>query len=188
MARQHVRGGNTQAQGFAAGRGLLLVLAAVALGVVILAKAVDSDAGPKAAASPKTTTTAEAGGKDPATPATDAPTTTAPTPTIPPAHPAGEVPVLVANGRGVQGAAAANRDALLAKGYNTLAPSDHPPTQATTVYFADVNWQADAVAIAQAINVTNTPVPFPANPLPIDIKSAKVVVVLGTDGQGLKPS
>lgn len=188
MARQHVRGGNAQPQGLAAGRGLLLVLAAIAVGVLILAKAVDSDSTPKASASPKTTTTAEAGAKDKPVESTAAPTTTAATPTIPPAHPAGEVPVLVANGRGVQGAAAANRDALLAKGYNTLAPTDHPATQATTVYFADVNWQADAVAIAQEINVSNTPVPFPATPFPIDIKGAKIVIVLGTDGQGLKPS
>jgi hypothetical protein len=187
MARQHVRGGNAQPTGFAAGRGLLLVLFAVAIGVLLLAKALDSDTsanGP--GATPKTTTTVEGAAKD--QPTTVPPATTAPPATIPPAHPAGEVLVLVANGRAVQGAAAANQEALLAKGFNVLAPTDHPATQATGVYFADVNWQADAIAVAQSLNITNTPQAFPASGFPIEINDAKVVVILGTDGQGMKPS
>jgi hypothetical protein len=188
MARQHARGGNAQPTGFAAGRGLLLVLFAVAIGVLLLAKALDGDsAADGAGATPKTTTSVEPGAKDDATTVPPA-QTTAPPPTIPPAHPAGEVLVLVANGRAVQGAAAANQEALLAKGFNALAPTDHPATQVTGVYFADVNWQADAVAVAQSLNVTNTPEAFPAGGFPIDIKEAKVVVILGADGQGLKPS
>ncbi len=188
MARQHVRGGNAQQTGFAAGRGLLLVLFAVAIGVLLLSKALDSDSSAvDAGASPKTTTSAEPGAKDDTATSTPPVETTAPPPTIPPAHPAGEVLVLVANGRAVQGAAAAHQEALLAKGFNALAPTDHPPTQVTGVYFADVNWQADAVAVAQSLNITNTPEPFPAS-FSIDVKEAKVVVILGTDGQGLKPS
>jgi hypothetical protein len=168
---------------------LLLVLFAVAIGVLLLAKALDSDSsGERAGATPKTTTSAEPGAKDGGGTTVPPAQTTAPPPTIPPAHPAGEVLVLVANGRAVQGAAGANQEALLAKGYNALAPTDHPATQATVVYFADVNWQADAVAVAQSLNITNTPQPFPAGGFPIEIKEAKVVVILGTDGQGLKPS
>jgi hypothetical protein len=188
MPRQHARSGSTNPSA-AAGRGLLLVLLAVAIGVLLLARAVDRDDDPVIAGAPRTTLPAEDGGTD-AAPADQTQATAPAVTTIPTAHAnPGDVIVLVANGRAVQGAAAANRDHLLAQGYNVLAPTDHPNTPQTNVFFESVEWQADALAVAQTLEISaGSVVSFPAEPFPIDIKSAKVVVVLGTDGQGQRPS
>ena len=190
MARtQTPRGGNPQAAGFAAGRGLLIVLFATAIGVLLLAHAVDTDgAGANASSANDGNTPAKTidGGRDsPGT--TEASTTTAST--IPPKKEPQNVVVLVANARGVAGAAKANTDALSVQNYNVLLPTDYPSSEpATKVYFLP-DYQADAIAVAQALTVdVAAATPMPADGLPLDVKNAAVVVVLGTDGQGLAPS
>jgi hypothetical protein len=185
------RGGGPQAAGFAAGRGLLIVLFATAVGVLLLAKAVDPNGdGTTAAGTPtdETVVNPEDGGQDSTTtvPGTT-PTTTAST--IAAAKEPQTVMVLVANGRGVAGAAKANTDALSVQNYNVLSPTDYPNTEpATKVYFTP-DYQADAIAIAQALTIdVATVTAMPAEGLPLDTKGAAVVVVLGTDNQGLAPS
>jgi hypothetical protein len=187
---QTARSGTSQAPGFAVGRGLLLVLLAVAIGVLLLARAVDPGASSEVSTGSGTGATTATGG-DAAGNGAPTATTDGPTPsvaTIPPAKSPAEVTVIVANGRAVQGAAAANKEELLAKGFNALTPLDHPLVATTSVYFQD-GYQADALNIAQALGIdVSAAVPMPETPLPVDTGDAMVVVVLGTDGQGLKPS
>lgn len=191
MARiQSTRGGNSQAAGFAAGRGLLIVLFATAIGVLLLARAVDTNSGDVATGSASDGTVAakpEDGGQDVAASSTVPPPTTAST--IPPKKEPQDVVVLVANGRSVPGAAKANADALSVQNYNLLSPTDYPsPVTDTAVYFA-AGYQADAIAVATALTIDVAKVvALPTTALPLDLKNAAVVVVLGTDGQGLLPS
>jgi hypothetical protein len=191
MARmQPTRGGSSQAAGFAAGRGLLIVLCATAVGVLLLAKAVDPNGGDTTAGGSTTASTigSEDGGQDVSTTVLDTtPTTTAST--IAAAKEPQTVMVLVANGRGVAGAAKANTDALSVQNYNVLTPTDYPNTEpATKVYFTP-DYQADAIAIAQALTIDVAAVAaLPAEGLPLDTKGAAVIVVLGTDNLGLAPS
>lgn len=185
MARTQTTRGS-QASGFAAGHGVLIVLFAAAVGVLLLAKAVDSDSD-GTAAGPDVTTTTTAG--DPAASTVPETTPTTPVPTIPPAKSPADVVVLVANGRSVPGAAKANADALAVQNYNLALPTDYTGgTEATKVYYLP-DYQADAVAVAQALTIdAAAATALPPEGLPIDIGEAMVVVVLGTDGQGLAAS
>jgi hypothetical protein len=182
------RGGFTRSAGAAAGRGVLLIVFALALGVLLLAKALDG--GGTSEASSASTTVAPVTSEVP--PSSTPPGSEAPAPatTLPPAHQAADVPVLVLNGREVQGVARANNDALLRLGYNGLPPGNTAQAvAATTVYFTDPAYQADAVAVAQALTIPADKVaPLGSVNLGEDLKNAKVVVVLGQDGLGAKPS
>lgn len=189
MARsQSNRGGNPQAAGLAAGRGLLIVLFAAAIGVLLLARAVDPQSGENASESGAPAAEDGSGSQgDGATAPSVASTTTAST--IPAKKEPQDVVVLVANGRGVAGAAKANADALNVQNYNVLAPTDYPANEPTTTVYFTEGYQADAIAVAQLLTIEVARVtPMPANPLPLDTKNANVVVVLGTDGKGLSPS
>jgi len=186
MARtQSPHGGNPQASGLAAGRGLLIVVIAVAVGVLLLARATEPERAATATESADTATSVSANGKPAPTSAAAAATTS----TIAPKKEPQNVVVLVANGRGVAGAAKANADALRVLNYNLLSPTDYPTVEsATTVYFQP-GFQADAIAIATSLKIDVARVtPLPATPLPLDVKNSNVIVVLGTDGQGLMPS
>ncbi len=109
--------------------------------------------------------------------------------TIAAARPPADVTVLVVNGRGVQGAGAANNTELLAKGFNAVAPETYPTLSPTTDVFYAEGYQADALNVAQKLSIAASAVKaLPSTPFPIDLKGAKVVVLLGTDGQGLKPN
>ncbi len=193
MARQLPnRGANTQAGGFAAGRGLLIVLFAAAIGVLLLARAVDP-------ASEQTTTEnaagdgvpakTEDGGQDQPGNTTLPTAQTAPV-TVPPKNEPATVLVLVTNGSGTAGKAKVNTDELSINNYNVLTQTDHPtPETATKVYFAPAN-QADAIAIAQLLKINVSAVTaMPAAGFPgLDMAGAMVLVVLGADGQGIAVS
>ncbi len=191
MARtQTTRGGTSQAAGFAAGRGLLIVLFATAIGVLLLAKAVDSN-GDSATAQGSTdqqpSAKTEDGGLDTSTSAqSTVPPTTATT--VAPKKEPQNVVVLVANGRGVAGAAKANADALSVENYNVAPATDYPTTEPGTKVYYTPDYQADAIAIAAALTIPNEAVgPLPEG-IPLDLKGANVLVVLGTDGLGLSPT
>lgn len=188
MARtQTSRGASSQAAGFAAGRGLLIVLFATAIGVLLLARAVDSDSGEAATGgtvASEPSAKPEDGGQDvPTSLTTPAETTT----TVAVAKPPSEVSVLVANGRGVPGAAKANSDALGVAAFATLPPTDFPATATETKVYFSAGYQADAIAVANALTIpVSAAAELPAD-LPLDTKGANVVVVLGTDNLGLAP-
>ncbi|MCC6435190.1 MAG: LytR C-terminal domain-containing protein [Acidimicrobiales bacterium] len=189
MARtQTTRGASPQAAGFAAGRGLLIVLFATAIGVLLLARAVDSDGGTATTDGSETAQPSakpEDGGQDVAT-TVSAPTSTPATVAV--AKPPAEVSVLVANGRQVPGAAKANADALAVAAYAVLQPTDFPSTATETKVYFTADYQADALAVATALAIQPSAVAELPTDLPLDTKSANVVVVLGTDNQGLAPS
>ncbi|MFN0027294.1 MAG: LytR C-terminal domain-containing protein [Acidimicrobiales bacterium] len=190
MARQSPnRGANPQAGGFAAGRGLLIVLFATAVGVLLLARAVDPNsdapATENASGDPVAAKTEDSTGAAPSD-STGTPPTAAPV-TVPPKNEPAAVMVLVTNGSGIAGKAKVNTDELSINNYNILTPTDHPtPETATKVYFTPAN-QADAVAIAQLLSIgldavsAMPPAGFPG----LDLGGAMVLVVLGADGQGI---
>jgi hypothetical protein len=182
------RGGFTRSAGAAAGRGVLLIVFALALGILLLAKALDGGGGTTASSATSTTAAPVTSAPPASTPAGSEPA--APSTTLPPAHQPADVPVLVLNGREVQGVARANNDALLRLGYNGLPPGNTAQAvAATTVYFTDPAYQADALAVAQALTIPADKVaPLGSVNLGEDLKNAKVVVVLGQDGLGAKPS
>ena len=92
--------------------------------------------------------------------------------------------------REIQGVARANNDALLRLGYNGLAPANTASAVATTnVYFTDPAFQGDALKVAEALTIPpENVVAIGSVDLGQDLKGAKVVVVLGQDGLGAKPS
>src|SRR5690606_37859071 len=96
------------------------------------------------------------------------------------AKPPAEVPVLVANGSGATGVAAANAEKLRAAGYTDVETTNAPTTNRTNVYYA-AGAQADAQAVATALSLEQaTVVAMPAPP-PVEPAGATVLVVIGTD-------
>jgi hypothetical protein len=180
------RGGFTRSAGAAAGRGVLLIVFALAIGILLLARALDDGGSGVQAGSAGST--AEPATSTPTTPPTPAPTTPTTAP-LPPAHDPAQVPVLVLNGRELQGVARANNEELLRLGYNGLPPGNTPaPVATSNVYYTDPAYQADALNVAAALQIPpDRVVPLGDTDLGVDVKAAKVVVVLGQDDLGLKP-
>ena len=180
------RGGFTRSAGAAAGRGVLLIVFALAIGILLLARALDDDGSSvEAGDSSSTAAPATSAETTPPTPAPTTPTTAA----LPPAHDPAQVPVLVLNGREVQGVARVNNEELLRLGYNGLPPGNTPAAVATSnVYYTDPAYQTDAINIAAALQIPpERVVPLGDTNLGVDVSAAKVVVVLGQDNLGLQP-
>jgi hypothetical protein len=149
---------------------VLLIAAAVIVGLLLLGKGLDSDDGGDVAAGASGTTTSTSSASQ---------STTLTTATPQPHQPA-QVKVLVANGAAVTGAASSANNTLIAKGFNALSPTNAPTVTTTSVYFA-AGYQADATAIAQQLGAPAAGVhPMPTPP-PLDVKGANVLVVLGPD-------
>ena len=163
-------------------RGLLLIGVAVLIGMLFLSKGFDAN--PIGAVSSDdiagttATTVPEAIGTG--TDTTGDPIIAGPTRDI------ATIPVYVANGSGVSGAAGAVNANLTAAGYLAAIPPEGsaPNTPTTRVYYfkdATNDYQADAEAVATLIGAQPTAVqPLPADP-GFDIKNATVVVYLGPD-------
>lgn len=153
----------------ALGRGLLLLGAAVILGVVLLAR-VDSPADEEQV---------EVGsGTEEAT------TTTVPrsTTTTAPMRAPKDVKVLTANGTDVKGVGGRVKDKLLAAGYNALQATDTTTKpQNSAVYYA-AGLQREAAAVAQLLSIAPSAVlAMPATAPVADLKGAEVLVVVGPD-------
>jgi hypothetical protein len=173
----------------AAARGAVLVLIAVLIGALLLARGFDeSDV---ASGDGTTDTTAPADGGDGDTTDTTATDgtgddgegdgTTDTTAPVVPALPPEEITVLVLNGSGVSGAAARVRDALLADNYNVLAPDNAERTPDTVIYHLP-GWTPEAVSVATALDAPVDVVQPMPDPPPGDYGEAVVVVILGEDG------
>jgi len=155
--------------GTALGRGLLLLGAAVILGVVLLAR-VDAPADDQQVEasddrSEETTTTT-------------ARSTTTTTPVRAPK----DVKVLTANGTDVKGVGGRIKDKLLAAGYNALQATDTATKpQNSAVYYA-AGLQREAAVVAQLLGIAASAVlAMPATPPVADLKGAEVLVVVGPD-------
>ena len=153
----------------ALGRGLLLLGAAVILGVVLLARvdAPADDEKVEARGSTEETTTTTA-----------ARNTTTTTPMRAPK----DVKVLTANGTDVKGVGARVKDKLLAAGYNALQATDTTTKpQNSAVYYA-AGLQREAAVVAQLLSIAPSAVlAMPATAPVADLKGAEVLVVVGAD-------
>jgi LytR cell envelope-related transcriptional attenuator len=160
-------------------RGMVLIAAAVVLGLFLLRAIDDSSSSVSTGGPEETGGTTGAGGDTTAPPAEGEGTTTTETP---PRQPA-EVTVRVANASGVQGAAGAKTQQLAGAGYKTVGETNGPPGQqieATQVLFSE-GFDREAVAVAEALGLTaENAAALPAQP-PVDLAGAQILVLLGTD-------
>jgi hypothetical protein len=162
-------------------RGIVLLAAAVVLGLFLL-RAIDDSSSSDDIATANTDTTAANGEATDTTAAEDGGDTTTTAPLRQPA----EIVVRVANVSGVSGAAGAKTEQLAAAGYQTVEATNGPEGQqldATQVLFVD-GFEGEARALAEALGAPADGVAaMPAQP-PVDPGGAQVVVLLGTDLAG----
>jgi hypothetical protein len=170
-------GSFTRSAGVAAGRGALLLLVAVVIGIVLLNKTDTTSV-----TTVKQTNTTVKPGRTATT------TSTIPTTTTLAAHDSATVKVLPVNGTTTGGVGARAKDALLAARYNALAPTDskNKPVKTTVIFFAP-GYEGDAHLIATLLNITNPNIqPMPAVRTNIAVNTANadaanVIVVVGED-------
>jgi hypothetical protein len=164
----------------AAGRGALLLLIAVVLGIILLNK------------TDNTGVTTVRQTKPPAKTTKSTTTSSLPTTTTLLAHEPSSVKVLAVNGTNTSGVGTRAKEALLAARYNALAPTDanSKPVKNTVIYFAP-GYDADARLIGMVLNITNPnvqPMPAVRNTIVINkptatanADAANVIVVVGED-------
>lgn len=163
-------------------RGIVLIAAAVVLGLFLLRALEDSGPSDTVATAPTESTAADGETTD-STTADDAGETTT---TAAPVRQPGEIVVRVANIAGVEGAAGDRTQQLATAGYQTVEPTNGPEGQqldATQVLFVD-GFEGEAQALAEALGAPAEGVTaMPAQP-PVDPGGAQLVVLLGTDLAG----
>jgi len=160
-------------------RGIVLVAAAVVLGLFLLRALEDSAPSDDIATSPTESTAAGGEATDTTTAEGGDETTTTAAPVRQPA----EIVVRVANVSGVEGAAGDRTQQLTTAGYQTVEPTNGPEGQqldATQVFFVD-GFEGEARALAEQLGAPAEGVAaMPAQP-PVDPGGAQLVVLLGTD-------
>lgn len=187
--------------GGSAGRAILLVVAAIALGAFLLARGFDG-ADDDTTADPgdgtgQTETDGE-DGEDPAVVESTTTTTTTTTTTAPPivTRPPGEVKVAVANGTGDRGRAGRTAGILNASGYVTAAKNTEQDRVGESVIYYRPGYGDDAKAVASALGAAAdllTPAPATIMTLirnpetPQDLGTFHIFVVVGTDNVILDP-
>jgi hypothetical protein len=166
-----------------AGRGAILILVALVIGVILLQ---DYDDGPD---NVNVESSPEATAPDTTQPlATLAPTTTLAV------RQAKDVKVLVVNGTSVSGAAARVSTPLRNAGYNVLAPVDASPsvkanTSASVVYYTTKEYEREAKQLQQDLDLPPAPVTaVPSPPPTADLRGANVVILVGPDLAGSRSS
>jgi LytR cell envelope-related transcriptional attenuator len=153
-------------------RGVLLVAVAVVIGALLLANGFDD-----------TGVVSDSSDDDGGDTTTTLPDTETPDGGVNPA----EIPVVVANGAGIEGAAAAVTELLVTLGYNPGSPVDatNPdPSGLDTVYYvtAPRDFQPEALQTASDLGLTPEAVQPLPDPPPANPGLAGVVVVLGVNG------
>ncbi|MFV0525188.1 MAG: LytR C-terminal domain-containing protein [Acidimicrobiales bacterium] len=174
-------------------RGLLVVVTALAIGGFLLTRFSDDGTSTAAAtdtAAGPTTSTADGGSA-----ATDD-TTGSPESDTGDAAGTGEgsgdggvmvgsadVPVLVLNAAGTQGAAGAGAERLTEEGFTTLTPKNATTLGDTQVLYTPGH-ETTAADVAEVFNLDDSVVAEldPNNPPVVDLEGAGVVVVIGGDG------
>jgi hypothetical protein len=163
-----------------AGRGAILILVALVIGVILLQ---DIDDGPDNVS------------VDSGTPDVSVPDTTAPLATLAPTTTLGirapkDVKVLVVNGTTVSGAAGRVAQPLRNAGYNVLAPVDASPsvkanTRASAVYYSTRDFEREAKQLQQDLELAPAPVTaVPTPPPTADLRGANVIILVGPDLAG----
>jgi hypothetical protein len=157
--------------------GLILIGAAVLIGLVLLLKGFSQEGGLVSTAGPEagreTTTTAPG----PVAVPQEVTTTTAAAAVDP-----ATVSVLVANATGGAGVAGTNASKLQAAGYTKTDTSNADVTATSVVYFTPGN-DAAAQAVAAVLGIPGTSVQALPSPPPTETRGASVVVLIGTDLQ-----
>jgi hypothetical protein len=154
-------------------RGVILVVAAVLLGIFLLRHGLDTSVDVRG--TPQTTSD---GGTAGAT--TDGSSTTSTSLAV---RPPAQVPTIVLNGTATSGAAKKYSDALGQAGYNLTNPTGATATAhvtSTEVLYAP-GFQKEASAVATAIGAPQTAVAPLGTTLPGSTSGADVIVVLGPD-------
>jgi hypothetical protein len=195
MNARHTAGEGSFARsaGGAAGRGIVLVVVAVLIGIALMRWALDGPGdGEVVTDGPVTTADGSTDGTADTTPATGPDGSTVPPNTTetstPPAVAPETVKVLVANGTSIQGAARSFTDQLNTQNYVSLTATNADTNTYTVSHVYYVAGNADAQTGAQQVgtllNVQTPPEPMPATvPLsdPAALADAMVLVVIGTD-------
>ena len=166
-----------------AGRGLILVAVAVVIGMILLAAGLDDSTSVTVRASDDTS--------DSNTAADDDDESTVETvPNAEDVNPA-DVPVVVANGSGLEGAAGAVTEQLAGLGYDPGSAvdvsADAGETLLDTVYYitAPTSFEAQALKVAADLGLGPDAVMAMPVPPPAEIGLAGVLVVLGSQPAGL---
>ena len=189
--------------GGSAGRAIVLVIVAVALGALLLARGFDGSDDIRAASngddaeqasSDPDDTSAASNGDEPAVDelATSTSTSTSTTTTVPPVvtHLPGEVKVAVANGTGERGRAGRTANVLNAGGYVTAAKNTEQDRVTESVIYYRPGYGDDAKAVASALGAPAdrlTPAPSTIMTLigkpetPQDLETYNIFVVVGND-------
>ena len=190
--------------GGSAGRAIVLVAAAIALGAFLLARGFDGsdDTSPASngdAAEQEASPSGEGeNGDEPAVEDQETTTTTTTTTTAPPVvtHPPGQVKVAAANGTGDRGRAGRTAEVLNARGYVTAAKNTEQDRVSESVIYYRPGYGDDAKAVASALGAPpDVLTPAPAtimtlirNPeTPPDLETFNIFVVVGTDNVILDP-
>ncbi len=186
-------GGFGRSAGANAARGIMVIVAAVIVGVLLMNRGLDGDgANPNtagAAENPDATTgdTVATGDTTPGQTTETVPggETTTTTAALPVPRDPSEVSVLVLNGtNGLPGVAGRGTDVLKTKNYLTKDPKDATVDGASVVLFQP-GYESEAIAVATAFGVDPALVvqPFDAAASPIaDTQGANIVVRIGADG------
>jgi hypothetical protein len=153
-------------------RGVVLVAVAVVLGFFILRAIDDTGSG----IGTVDTGSADGSGTTAAGESPAASDTTAPAP-----RPPGEVIVIVANASGVQGAAAAQTEAIQGGGYQVAPAANAPDQVESTQVLPTAGFEAEAAALAAAIGAGEGAVQPLPEPPPVDLAGANILVLLGPD-------
>ncbi len=181
--------------GNAAARGVMLIVVAVLIGVVLLAKGFDgpsvTSAGPVVTTTTApSVTTAPVDSTESTTSLDNSQSTETSAPVAAPApslRPPAEVKVVVANGSGVKGAAGAAKGELTAAGY--VAEAKNATTsniELSAVYYID-GYKEEAKVVAQTLGGTESLLrAAPADPLaliksPEGLEDFHIFVILGLD-------
>lgn len=183
----HDAGGFTKSAGANAIRGVMVIAAAVVVGVLLMGRGL-SDTNIEAVAAEKAETTLpdnDGAGETTEPPAAETTTTTEPVPDEPPLRDPSQVAALVLNAaEGKPGIAGRGTDILKPLGYLTLKPENATVDGPTAFLFAE-GYAAEAAAVAEAFGLDPTTYvkPLdPANPPSDDTQDAKVIVIIGNDG------
>lgn len=165
-----VAGGRVGANRFSSsGKAALLLALAVVVGVVALQQ-IDDSASVLPGKAASSESAAQAPAPEPVTPA------------APIARTPAEVKVLVANGIGVDGAAAKVAGTLQPIGYQLLKPGNTTQTQQTSGVQYAPGYEAEAQALATSIGLPSSAVVPMANPAPVaELQNANLIVIVGNE-------